>query len=360
MAAAATRARSPLSASSAMRACCAHRFGSPELAGRSVSIVGVGRVGSELARRLGASGARLFLADIDERKRALAELAEAQVARPERRPAGVDIVAAVALGGVVSESNVELLRCGIVCGSANNQLAHEGLAEDLERRGILYAPDFVANAGGLINVAAGARRPRAGDAARARHRAADGGALRGGRGDRDHAARRRLPAGARSPPRRRRLRWRRSRPGTSARGRGGARARAAAATDAGGASRSRPQPRGGRAPGDAAQQAERDRQHGAVGGHRQGRGGAVLRLPLGGSACRARTCARRTAPRAPRPPGSPGHAAGRAARPGASCGGAGAIAPSTRRPPVSAAWSGKCLDRCARGGRARTRRPARR
>ena len=71
--------------------------------------------------------------------------------------ADVDIAAPCALGGVVSESNVEPLRCGIVCGSANNQLAHEGLAEDLERRGILYAPDFVANAGGLINVAPSAR-----------------------------------------------------------------------------------------------------------------------------------------------------------------------------------------------------------
>jgi leucine dehydrogenase len=145
-----------LGVESAMRACCARRFGSSELAGRSVSIVGVGRVGSALARRLSAAGARLFLADIDESKRALAdELAGAQWCDPNvALHADVDVVAPCALGGVVSESNVELLRCEIVCGSANNQLAHEGLAEDLERRGILYAPDFVANAGGLINVAA--------------------------------------------------------------------------------------------------------------------------------------------------------------------------------------------------------------
>jgi leucine dehydrogenase len=121
-----------------------------------VSIVGVGRVGSELARRLSAAGARLFLADIDESKRALAdELPGAAWCDPNvALHAQVDVVAPCALGGVVAESNVELLRCAIVCGSANNQLAHEGLAEDLERRGILYAPDFVANAGGLINVAA--------------------------------------------------------------------------------------------------------------------------------------------------------------------------------------------------------------
>jgi glutamate dehydrogenase/leucine dehydrogenase len=54
---------------------------------------------------------------------------------------------------MINESNVERLRCAIVCGSANNQLSHEGLAEDLQARDILYAPDFVANAGGLINIA---------------------------------------------------------------------------------------------------------------------------------------------------------------------------------------------------------------
>jgi leucine dehydrogenase len=144
-----------LGVESAMRACCAHRFGSPELAGRAVAIVGIGRVGSQLARRLGDAGARLFLADIDESKRALVdELPGAQWCDPNvALHAEVEVVAPCALGGVVNESNVELLRCAIVCGSANNQLAHEGLAEDLHARGILYAPDFVANAGGLINIA---------------------------------------------------------------------------------------------------------------------------------------------------------------------------------------------------------------
>ena len=66
--------------------------------------------------------------------------------------ADVDIVAPCALGGVIDQVNVGRLRCPIVCGSANNILAHEGLAEDLATEGILYAPDFIANAGGLINV----------------------------------------------------------------------------------------------------------------------------------------------------------------------------------------------------------------
>jgi leucine dehydrogenase len=149
---------SPLTAlgvESAMRACCNHRFGSPDLDGRAVSIVGIGRVGSQLARRLSAAGARLFVADIDEGKRALlADLPGAQWCDPNvALHADVDILAPCALGGAINESNVELLRCAIVCGSANNQLAHEGLAEDLDARDILYAPDFVANAGGLINIA---------------------------------------------------------------------------------------------------------------------------------------------------------------------------------------------------------------
>jgi leucine dehydrogenase len=149
---------SPLTAlgvESAIRACCAQRFGSRDLEGRAVAVVGVGRVGAELARRLAAAGARLLLADIDERKRALAdELPGAAWCDPNvALQAEVDVLAPCALGGVVNESNVGLLRCEIVCGSANNQLAHEGLAEDLQANGILYAPDFVANAGGLINIA---------------------------------------------------------------------------------------------------------------------------------------------------------------------------------------------------------------
>ena len=65
----------------------------------------------------------------------------------------MDVLAPCALGGVVDEGNVDALRCRIVCGSANNQLAQDGLAERLARRDVLYAPDFIANAGGLMNVA---------------------------------------------------------------------------------------------------------------------------------------------------------------------------------------------------------------
>jgi leucine dehydrogenase len=143
-----------LGVEAAMRACCEHRFGSSALEGRHIAIVGAGRVGSALARRLSEAGAELIIADIDEQKRALVEelprarWSDPNVALQEK----VDLLAPCALGGAINETNVDRLRCQIICGSANNQLAHDGLAEDLAAHGILYAPDFIANAGGLINV----------------------------------------------------------------------------------------------------------------------------------------------------------------------------------------------------------------
>jgi leucine dehydrogenase len=144
-----------LGVEAAIRACCAHRFGDRDLTRRTVAVVGVGRVGSRLAHRLSRAGARVVLADIDEGKHSLvAELPGAGWADPNvALQAEVDVVAPCALGGAINETNVGRLRCQIVCGSANNQLAHDGLADDLAAHGILYAPDFIANAGGLINIA---------------------------------------------------------------------------------------------------------------------------------------------------------------------------------------------------------------
>jgi leucine dehydrogenase len=139
----------------AMCASCERVFGSGSLKGRTVSLIGAGRVGARLARLLSKAGAKLLIADIDEGKRKIAqELKGARWTDPSTALlADVDIVAPCALGGTIDEYNVSRLRCRIVCGSANNQLAHEGLGEDLAKQGILYAPDFIANAGGLINVA---------------------------------------------------------------------------------------------------------------------------------------------------------------------------------------------------------------
>jgi leucine dehydrogenase len=140
----------------AMRACCAAAFGTPELGPRSVAIVGCGHVGEHLARRLAAARARLVLADVDEGKRSLAaELPGAVWADPaEALVAEVDVLAPCALGGVLDEHTVPHVGARVICGAANNQLADDGLAAGLAARGVLYAPDFVVNAGGLINVAA--------------------------------------------------------------------------------------------------------------------------------------------------------------------------------------------------------------
>jgi leucine dehydrogenase len=149
----------------AMRACCEHCFGAPDLAGRSVAVVGLGHVGEPLARRLARAGARLIVSDIDPARQSLAGELGASWREPhEALVARVDVLAPCALGGILDEALVEELDCRIICGSANNQLSHDELAEALAAREILYAPDFVVNAGGLINVAvelAGYERARA-------------------------------------------------------------------------------------------------------------------------------------------------------------------------------------------------------
>jgi leucine dehydrogenase len=137
----------------AIRACCAHRFGSPELDGIRVCIVGLGHVGSELAGRLATGGAHLLACDIDPSKRALAEQLGARWVDPEAAMLSrCEVLAPCALGGAVDEVTADLMRCEIVCGAANNVLADEALAERLRQRKIVYAPDFIANSGGLIHV----------------------------------------------------------------------------------------------------------------------------------------------------------------------------------------------------------------
>jgi leucine dehydrogenase len=136
-----------------MRACCERAFGSRDLRGRSVSVVGAGHVGSELAKRLAKAGAKLVLADIDPAKRELADRLGARWQDPTAALlADVDVMAPCALGGTIDEVNVGLIAARVVCGAANNQLAHDGLADDLAARGILYAPDYIVNAGGIVNI----------------------------------------------------------------------------------------------------------------------------------------------------------------------------------------------------------------
>ena len=137
----------------AIRACCSQRLGSRDLEGVRVCVVGLGHVGAALARRLAAGGAELLVTDIDPGRLALARQLGARWVDPDAAlVSDCDVLAPCALGEVVDEANVDRLRCRILCGSANNVLAHESLAGRLQERGIVYAPDFIANAGGLIHV----------------------------------------------------------------------------------------------------------------------------------------------------------------------------------------------------------------
>jgi leucine dehydrogenase len=142
-----------LGVEAAIRACAASVFGEPDLSGLRVAIVGLGHVGASLARLLSKDGCDLIVSDIDGRKHRIAAELGAEWVEPARaEEVECDVLAPCALGGVVTSSNVEALRCRILCGSANNQLTSDDLADELLARGILYAPDFIANAGGLINV----------------------------------------------------------------------------------------------------------------------------------------------------------------------------------------------------------------
>jgi len=124
------------------------------VSGHHVVVVGLGHVGGELASRLHRAGARLTVSDVDPEKRALAKQLSATWVSPEEAySVEADVLAPCALGGALNGETVPHLKVPVVCGAANNQLADDSIAEALRERGIVWAPDFVVNAGGLIAVA---------------------------------------------------------------------------------------------------------------------------------------------------------------------------------------------------------------
>jgi leucine dehydrogenase len=139
----------------AMRATLRELDGDDDLRGRVVAIQGTGHVGSRLARLLRDAGASTIVTDINTaRAEAVAEEVGASVVAPDEIVVQeCDVLAPCALGGTLHERNVATLRCRAVCGAANNQLEEPHVDDLLADRGILYAPDFVANAGGIINIA---------------------------------------------------------------------------------------------------------------------------------------------------------------------------------------------------------------
>jgi leucine dehydrogenase len=137
-----------------MRAACQHLDGSSELDGRSVVVQGCGHVGAALVRLLLDAGATVEVADLDRlRAEELARDGARVVPLEGLLERECDVLAPCALGAVLSHDSVPRLRCRIVCGAANNQLEDEAAGDALRERGILYAPDYVVNAGGIINIA---------------------------------------------------------------------------------------------------------------------------------------------------------------------------------------------------------------
>ncbi len=137
-----------------MRACAEATWGDASLEGKTVALQGFGNVASSLANHLVRAGAKLVVTDIDELALARASGLDGVTVVAPDAIYGVecDVFAPCALGSVLNANTIPRLRCSIVCGAANNQLAADDDADRLQARGILYAPDYIVNAGGVINV----------------------------------------------------------------------------------------------------------------------------------------------------------------------------------------------------------------
>jgi len=140
-----------------MRAAAEQVWGEPTLAGRTVGVAGVGKVGRHLVRHLIEDGAGVVITDVHQPSidalRDEFPQVQAVVSTDELVASPLDVYAPCALGGALTDAVVDVLSAKIVCGAANNQLAHPGVEKQLEDRGILYAPDYCVNSGGLIQVA---------------------------------------------------------------------------------------------------------------------------------------------------------------------------------------------------------------
>jgi leucine dehydrogenase len=138
----------------AIQASARERWGADDLANKTIALQGCGHVGYYLAKELHEAGAKLVVSDIDADrvKRVVAEIGARAVPSEEIYSVQADIFAPCALGAIVNDKTIPMLKVEIVAGAANNQLLEERHGDELERRNILYAPDYVANAGGVINV----------------------------------------------------------------------------------------------------------------------------------------------------------------------------------------------------------------
>jgi valine dehydrogenase (NAD+) len=140
-----------------IRAAAEHVWGTPSVRGRRVGVEGVGKVGRRLVDHLREDGADVVVCDVDERAIERVHAIHPEVAVVADNAAlvrsDIDVYAPCALGGSLNDDTVKVLGAKIVCGGANNQQAHPGIEKQLAERGVLYAPDYVVNSGGVIQVA---------------------------------------------------------------------------------------------------------------------------------------------------------------------------------------------------------------
>lgn len=138
-----------------MKASAREVWGSDSLNGKKILVQGIGHVGESLVGHLSKEGAKVYINDInEERLKAVADKYKAEVVKADGMfDLDIDVYAPCALGATVNDETLSRLKCKVICGAANNQLANEVIhGEAVGKQGILYAPDFVVNAGGIINV----------------------------------------------------------------------------------------------------------------------------------------------------------------------------------------------------------------
>jgi len=141
----------------AIETCLKEVYGDPSMRNRTVAIQGVGKVGYQLGELLATAGARLIIADTDPQRAMLArrEFEAWRVEPDEILQSECDVLSPCALGGVLNRKTIPKLRCRAIAGAANNQLEDPSDAKRLEERGVLYAPDYVVNAGGIMSILVG-------------------------------------------------------------------------------------------------------------------------------------------------------------------------------------------------------------
>ncbi len=131
------------------------KFGDDEVGKYSYAVQGLGHVGMEFVKLLKERGGKIFVSDLNPARvaRAVKEFGAEAVDIDDIYDVPADVYCPCALGGTLNENTIDRLRAKVICGAANNQLAHDGIGDELNRRGVLYAPDYAVNAGGVMNVA---------------------------------------------------------------------------------------------------------------------------------------------------------------------------------------------------------------